>query len=167
MSRYITIDPDEWSLCVQVANARQVSSIKKGGRDTLSKKDGWLEEFTPHIIGCVGELAVAKALGVSWTGSVDTFRSVADLGKNIQVRHRKNPDFDLIVRGNDKDNDVFILSRGLPPGAIEVVGWILGRDAKREEWIKDYGNYNRKAHFIPSNELHSIESLIINNAQKN
>jgi len=157
VSRYITIDPDEWSLCVQVANARQVSSIKKGGRDTLSKKDGWLEEFTPHIIGCVGELAVAKALGVSWTGSVDTFRSVPDLEGGVQVRHRKNPTWDLIVRSNDKDHETFILSRGMPPGAIEVVGWISGKEAKNPEWLKDYGNFNKPAYFVPTWALKEIK----------
>lgn len=156
MSKYVTISPDEWSLCVQVANARQVSSIKKGGRDTVSKKDGWLEEFTPHIIGCVGELAVAKALGVSWTGSVDTFRSVPDLEGGVQVRHRKNPTWDLIVRSNDKDHETFILSRGMPPGAIEVVGWIKGSDAKREEWLKDVGNYGKPSYFVKAEYLNPI-----------
>ena len=167
MSKYTTISPDEFSLCVQVANARQVSSIKKKGKDSVNRKNNWVEELDKHIIGCIGELAVAKVLGVTWTGSVDTFKTESDLSGNIQVRHRSNPNFDLIVRDNDKDDDAFVLSRGLPPGAIEIVGWIFGKDAKKEKWLKDYGNYNRKAHFIPSEELHTIESLIINNEQKN
>lgn len=157
MSRYITIDPDEWSLCVQVANARQVSSTKKKGRDSVNKKGGWLEEFTPHIIGCVGELAVAKAIGVSWTGSVDTFKTVPDLEGGVQVRHRSNPTWDLIVRKNDSDTDIFILSRGMPPGAIEVVGWIKGSDAKNEEWLKDYGNFGKPAYFVPTWALKEIK----------
>jgi hypothetical protein len=156
VSRYVTISADEWSLCVQVANARQVSSIKKKGKDTVNKKQGWLEEFTPHIIGCVGEMAVAKALGVTWTGSVDTFKTVSDLSGNIQVRHRSDPRWDLIVRKNDSDSDVFILSRGMPPGAIEVVGKIRGGDAKREEWLQDKGGYGRPAYFVPS---HALEDL--------
>lgn len=157
MSKYISISPDEWSLCVQVANARQVSSLKSKGKDSVFKKGGWLEEFSPHIVGCVGEMAVAKALGVTWTGSVDTFKTVADLGDRIQVRHRSNPSWDLIVRHNDKDDDVFILSRGLPPGAIEVVGYIKGSDAKQEKWLKDYGSWGRASYFVPASELKEIK----------
>ena len=100
---------------------------------------------------------MAKALGVSWTGSVDTFRSVPDLEGGVQVRHRSNPSWDLIVRHNDKDSDTFILSRGLPPGAIEVVGWITGKEAKNEEWLKDYGNFNKPAFFVPTWALKEIK----------
>lgn len=157
MSRFISISPDEWSLCVQVANARQVSSLKSKGKDSVFNKGGWLEEFSPHIVGCVGEMAVAKALGATWTGSVDTFKTVADLGHNIQVRHRTNPSWDLIVRSNDKNDDAFVLSRGMPPGAIEVVGWIRGVEAKKEEWLKDYGGYGKPSYFVPSSELKEIK----------
>ena len=156
LSKYISISPDEFSLCVQVANARQTSSLKSKGRDSVFKKNGWLEELTPHIIGCVGEMAVAKALGISWTGSVDTFNTVADLGKNLQVRHRSNPNWDLIVRTNDKSDDIFVLSRGMPPGAVEVVGWIRGSEAKDDKWLKDVGGYGRPSYFIPAHALKEI-----------
>lgn len=159
MSKYVTISPDEWSLCVQVANARQVSSIKKKGRDSVNKKDGWLEEFNKHIIGCVGELAVAKVIGVSWTGSVDTFKTESDLSGNIQVRHRSNPVWDLIVRTNDSDDDIFVLSRGMPPGAVEVAGWITGEAAKRTEWLRDYGGYGRPSYFVDCAHLKPMEEL--------
>lgn len=160
MSKYTIISPDEFSLCVQVANARQVSSLKKKGKDSVNRKSNWVEELDKHIIGCIGELAVAKVVGVTWSGSVDTFKTESDLGDNLQARHRSNPNFSLIVRDNDKDNDVFILSRGLPPGAVEIVGWIRGEDAKKPEYIKDYGSYGRPAYFVPDNKLMSIDLLI-------
>ena len=159
MSKYTTISPDEFSLCVQVANARQVSSIKKKGRDSVNRKSGWLEELDKHIMGCIGELAVAKVIGVSWTGSVDTFKNESDLLGGIQVRHRSNPVFDLIVRENDNDDDVFILSRGLPPGAIEIAGWMKGRDAKRKEWLRDPGGYGRPSYFVDCAHLQPMEDL--------
>lgn len=157
-SRYVSLNADEWSLCVQVANSRQVSSIKKGGRDNLYKKKGWLEEFDIHIAGCVGELAVAKVIGVTWTGSVDTFKA-PDLGGDIQVRHRTNPLWDLIVRSVDKDQERFVLSRGMPPGLIEVAGWIRGIDAKREEFLKDWGNYGKPSYFVPAYKLNDMETI--------
>lgn len=159
MSKYTTISPNEWSLCVQVANARQVSAIKSKRKDSVNPKKGWLEEFNKHIIGCVGELAVAKVIGVSWTGSVDTFKTEADLGSNIQVRHRSNPAYDLIVRENDNDDDIFILSRGMPPGAIEISGWIRGRDAKKKEWIRDFGNFGKPSYFVDCAHLQPMEDL--------
>lgn len=159
VSKYVTISPDEFSLCVQVANARQVSSIKKKGRDSVNRKNNWVEELDKHIIGCIGELAVAKVIGVTWTGSVDTFKTESDLSGNIQVRHRSNPVWDLIVRTNDNDDDVFVLSRGIPPGAVEVAGWIKGKHAKREEWLRDYGGYGRPSYFVDSAHLKPMEEL--------
>ena len=157
MSLYTSISPDEWSLCVQVGHAREMDSIKRKGKDNLNKKDNWLDELNPHIVGCVGELAVAKVIGVSWTGDVGTFASKSDLSGNVQVRHRTNPTWQLIVRDKDKDDDLFILSRGMPPSLVEVVGWIQGRDAKNAEWLKDYGNYGKPSFFVPDNQLKSME----------
>lgn len=158
MSSYISISPDEWSLCVQVANSRQVSSIKRGSSDALYKKSGWLEEFNIHIAGCVGELAVAKVLGVTWSGSVDTFK-LPDLEGGVQVRHRTNPLWDLIVRHGDSDSEKFVLSRGMPPGLIEVAGWIVGSDAKKEEYLKDWGNYSKPSYFVPAYKLNKMETI--------
>lgn len=159
MSKYTTISPDEFSLCVQVANARQVSSLKKKGRDSVNRKNNWVEELDKHIIGCIGELAVAKVIGVTWTGSVDTFKTESDLSGNIQVRHRSNPVWSLIVRTNDSDDDIFVLSRGMPPGAIEVAGWMKGKDAKRDEWLSDPGGYGRPSYFVDSAHLQPMEEL--------
>ena len=159
MSKYTTISPDEFFLCVQVANARQVSSIKKKGKDSVNRKNNWVEELDKHIIGCIGELAVAKVIGVTWTGSVDTFKTESDLSGNIQVRHRSNPVWDLIVRTNDSDDDIFVLSRGMPPGAIEVAGWMKGKDAKRDEWLSDPGGYGRPSYFVDSAHLQPMEEL--------
>lgn len=159
MSKYTTISPDEFSLCVQVANARQVSSLKKKGRDSVNRKSNWVEELDRHIIGCIGELAVAKVIGVTWTGSVDTFKTESDLSGNIQVRHRSNPVWSLIVRTNDSDDDIFVLSRGMPPGAIEVAGWMKGKDAKRDEWLSDPGGYGRPSYFVDSAHLQPMEEL--------
>lgn len=159
MSKYTTISPDEFSLCVQVANARQVSSLKKKGKDSVNKKNNWVEELDKHIMGCIGELAVAKVIGVTWTGSVDTFKTESDLSGNIQVRHRSNPVWSLIVRTNDSDDDIFVLSRGMPPGAIEVAGWMKGKDAKRDEWLSDPGGYGRPSYFVDSAHLQPMEEL--------
>lgn len=158
VTTYVSITPEDWSLCIQVANARQVSSIKKKGRDNLYKKNGWLEEHSVHVVGCVGELAVAKAIGVTWSGDVDTFK-LPDLPGNIQVRHRSNPNWDLIVRQDAKDDEVYVLSRGMPPGIIEVAGWIKAGDAKQEQWLKDWGNYGKPSYFVPSDALNRMEDL--------
>lgn len=103
-----------------------------------------------HIEGACGEAAVAKALNRFWDGSVDSFKSGGDVG-GIQVRTRSRHDYELIVRADDRDTDVFVLVTGRAP-TFRVVGYILGRDAKRPEFLQRHGN-RPGAYFVPYSVL--------------
>lgn len=155
---FVSIDTIEFKTAIGVAADRAIQSITRNNKDSLSKKN-WLDNLTTHIVGCIGELAVAKVLNITWNRSVGTYKSQADLGGRLEVRHRSNPEFQLIIRDNDKDDSIYILSRGMPPGAIEIVGWIYGHMGKKEEYKKDPGGYGRPAYFIPDNVLQPMESL--------
>lgn len=154
---FIQLNEDEFDLCVQVALRRQHSASVKRLKDSVKHKRDWVDSLSGHIKGAIGEMAVAKALNLSWTGSVDVFKSVSDVG-NLEVRHRSRPDWDLIVRNGDSDDAIYVLSRGLPPSLIEVCGWIRGSDAKQKKWIQQHGNL-RPAYFIPAEELQPLEGL--------
>lgn len=148
---FVVLTPDEWKMAIGVAADRQLSAIKKGLKDSVKKKKHWVEDLTFHAYGVIGEMAAAKVLGLTFTGSVDTFRNHPDLS-GMEVRFRSNPTWQLIVRDNDKDDAKYLLVRGVPPSAVEVVGWIMGRDAKNPEWLRSYGNL-KPAHFVPDSEL--------------
>lgn len=155
---YTTITPDEWKLACQVGLDRAVSAIKRKLKDSVNKKKNWLDDLDQHVKGAVGELAASKVLGVQWTGSVDTFKSASDLDGNIEIRFRSNPEWDLIVR-EDRDDAKLVLVRGMPPGAIEVAGWIMGKDAKQDRWKARHGGL-REAYFVPAGELRDVGELL-------
>lgn len=109
-----------------------------------------------HIEGAIGELILAKGLGVFWTGTVNTFRSGGDV-LHYQVRTRSKPEYELPVRPDDDPEKIFVLVRG-HGYAYDIVGWIKGADARRDEWVQTYGG-RPKAWFVPDDALHSAEEL--------
>lgn len=154
----IELSKSEFWNAISVGVMRQCSSLKKGlkhahGANEKDDLNGW----SMHIEGACGEAAVAKALNVYWAGTVDTFKFGADIGEKIQVRTRSKDYYDLIVRSDDKDDDIFVLVTGRAP-TFNVVGWILGRDAKKPQWVQNYGN-RVPAWFVPQKNLIDIQSL--------
>lgn len=123
--------------------------VSRGG-DPDDNGDGW----TRHVEGACGEMAVSKVLGLYWSASVDTYRSRADVG-SYQVRTRLKPQYQLYVRPSDPDGAPFFLARGRAPN-FEIIGWIRGHAAKREEWLHEHGG-PPAAYFVPDEALTPIE----------
>ena len=154
----VTLDWSELELAAAVGLRRQLSSLRDQRKDKHGfSGPGW----TIHIEGACGELAVAKALGRYWNGSVDTFKDADIPGEHtaigfgkVQVRTRSNAYYDLIVRPDDADQDVYILVTGRAP-EFEVHGWIRGRDAKQKMWLRTYGD-RPAAYFVPQSALQRL-----------
>lgn len=155
---FTTLSLAEFDECVQLALKRQQSAVEKKLKDSVRKQRDWVDSLSGHIKGVIGEMAVAKALGIPYSGTLDTFRTVADVGRYLEVRHRSNPAWDLIIRDDDSDSKIYILSRGLPPGAIEIAGWTLGKDAKQKRWLDTKGGL-RPAYFVPAEFLQPMDGL--------
>lgn len=130
---------------------RQLEALSQGRPDRhgYDGADGW----TVHVEGACGELAVAKLLNRYWAGTLNTFKEGGDVG-NIQVRTRSRENYDLIVRTDDRDEDVFVLVVGRAP-KYRVVGWIRGKDAKRAEWSQTHGG-RPAAFFVPQHALRAF-----------
>lgn len=144
----------ELFLASQIGVKRQVEALKRNLPDRHGAKadQGW----QVHVEGAAGEMAAAKALGLYWSGSINTFKTGGDIG-TLQVRTRSRHDYDLIVRDSDRDDDRFVLVVGCAP-VFDVIGWILGRDAKRQEWTRTHGGRS-EAYFVPQNQLLPIETI--------
>lgn len=143
----------------EIGRLRHLVSVKRGLLDQHGfTGDGWAE----HIEGACGELAVAKALGRYWDGSVNTFEQ-PDL-PGLQVRTRSQTYYDLIVRPADSDDDLFVLVTGRCPRYV-VRGWIKGADAKQEQWLQTHGN-RPGAYFVPQSALHEMSKLPSENENK-
>lgn len=110
-----------------------------------------------HIEGACGEMAVAKALGMYWGGSVNTFKASGDVGK-LEVRTRSSDDYELLVRKDDADDATYILVTGTAP-RYTVHGWLRGRDAKRSEWLNTHGG-REAAYFVPQQALRNMDELV-------
>ncbi len=107
-------------------------------------------------------MAVAKATGRYWSGSLGNLRA-DDVGE-IQVRTTSRPENRLIIHEADQDEKYFVLVTGRAP-QFRIVGWIMARDAKREEWWQDPAG-GRAAYFVPQSALRPISELTIGNAQR-
>lgn len=130
------------------------------GRDLVAKQQGrtpWATEASTllnHIIGAVGELTVAKALGVYWNPDVGgndhsdgdvagyEVRTTFSLGEQV-----------LPVKDNDDDNRVLVLVTGDPP-CMTIAGWMLAREARaKPDYLRSrYGRAPR--YYVPVKDLH-------------
>lgn len=136
-----------------IGTRRHNEAIAQGRRDTAGFKGDGLEI---HKQGASGETAFAKSMNFYYSGSVNTYKTGGDVGR-IQVRTRSKHDYDLLIRSNDKDDDIFVLVTGLSPNFL-VHGYILGVDAKRQEYLQDHGN-RPPAYFVPQYKLLPIRDL--------
>ena len=152
----VVLSWSEVSTAVDVGKFRQIRSLQKNLKDKhgFNGDNGW----TIHVEGAAGEMAFAKVMNVYWNMACDVFKA-PDIGGNVQIRTRSKDNYELIVRPDDSDTDVFVLVTGKAPNFC-VRGWIAGKDAKQAEWSKTYAN-RPAAFFVPQSELKDLSELVI------
>ena len=161
----VKISPELLSLAIHNASLRLIESLRNNRNDSLFAK-GWTGAFMAHYYGAIGELAAALALNVFPGFKINQFSTKeSDLLGGLEVRHRKNLSHDLIIRDSDPDDKRFILTRGEPPD-IEITGWIIGENGKKEEYRRNFGGYG-PCWFVPAEALNPIESFYANNNREN
>ena len=151
----VSLEWYELAMAIGVGERRQQQAGKLGCEDAHGFKGDGLEV---HIEGACGEMAGSKWCGYYWPGTVGTFGYGGDAGipssdPGPQFRTRSRDYYDLIVRPNDRDEDWFILVVGRRP-SYHIVGWLYGKEAKQERWVKKYGG-RPPAYFIPQANLRS------------
>lgn len=150
----VFLTDEELKLADSIGNLRQDES-EKDGRRAAHGFNG--NERACHVLGARGELAVAKALGLQWDATVNTFHNRGDVG-DIEVRTRTNHSYDLLVRADDADDRRFVLVIGIDR-VFSIYGWKRGADAKLKRWIASYGN-RPEAYFVPKDRLEPLHSLL-------
>lgn len=147
--------PEIW-MATTAGLMRRIHGIQKGRCDKFGDSPviGWGND----INGAIAEFGAAKILGVFWSGTVGRI-DLPDVG-HYQVRCKIKAHNHLILRPEDSDGEVFISAwLDLPHFAVELHGWLYGREAKREEWWREppavpYGGF-----FAPCEALRPIEEL--------
>lgn len=120
---------------------RQVENLAKN-RTPKYGAGRWLD-WQLAIDGCLGECALAKYLGIFWSGK-GRFAGL-DVGR-YQVRTSQTGP-DLLLHPDDQDNHIFWLVVGLN-GEYEIRGWIEARIGKDKKYWRDPVG-GRGCYFVP------------------
>lgn len=149
----VRLSPYEIDMAANVGLRRQLEALRSGLKDCHGfEGDGW----GVHIEGAMGEMAFAKASGMFWDGSVNTFRIQGDVGR-VEVRTRSQHQYELIVRDNDKDDSYYVLVTG-KYGEYQIRGYIVGAKAKKPRWSRTHGN-RPAAFFVPHGAMEPVARL--------
>lgn len=155
---HISLTCAELLLAGQAGVMRRVESIKsKRKNPDRVTKTPWEND----IVGCIGEAAVSKFLGVYFGGNLCTFKR-PDLPGKIQVRATTNEDGHLIYRPGESLEDLYVLvivDRAESTQCM-IWGWMQGKQAKEVGEFTDFGHPDKpKAYQVLRSKLHPIESL--------
>lgn len=153
MPAIVWLTPKEAIAAESVGLDRQIRSMLAGRKPAHGAKIGnstWL-----HMVGARGELAFAKAMGLLWTGHVDVFHEVADVG-DFEVRTRTKHWHDLIVRPCDPPRNFALVTTESRLGPYVVHGWISMQSAKQDRFLKIHGG-RPAAYFVPSAALNAFQ----------
>ena len=148
----------EMMTAYHIASQRRIMNMKKGlaGKYGAPEKDG-SEEL--DIVSTRGEMAVAKALNLYWSGSVGDYGAV-DVGGLVEVRTRTKSWHSLIIHPEDKDWAPYVLVDSSATPSFRLVGWVFGREGKKEEYWSDPAKTGRHAYFVDQERLNPMSKLL-------
>lgn len=112
-----------------------------------------------HKLGCAGEMAVAKYLGLKkfLFSELTPKKGSCDLPFNIDVKTRRRSWHNLIVQKDDIMSKNFWLVT-IEDKHINLEGWIYGHEAFKDEYVNDPVG-GRPAYFVPKRRLKTPESF--------
>lgn len=150
----VRLDWGEIYRAADVGLQRQIANLRRGRQDVAGAEDGLGWEY--HMIGAIGECAVAKALGIYWNGNMGNLGAadVADLEVRTADRSYKK----LILRPDDPHDSIFILALVHALPSVKLAGWIKGEDGMLAMW-EQAPNGRPPAYFVPQSSLYSMRDL--------
>ena len=140
-----------------VAGQRQTMNMKRSINAKHGAPEGAGGEEL-HILAAQGEMAVAKALNLFWSGTVGEYGAI-DVGGAVEVRTRSQQWHELIIHEDDRDDVPFVLVLGGNAPLMFLAGWIWGREGKQPKFWKDPAK-GRPAYFVPRSGLRPMADLV-------
>ena len=111
------------------------------------------------IEGVLGEIAVARYLGLYPYGLMERSDKHPDVGEHYEVRTRPKEWMELFYRKNDKDDKYYILVTG-SYGTYNLRGWISAAEIlSHQEWYHNNDKTTTTSYWVPNNQLHPMEEL--------
>jgi hypothetical protein len=133
----VTLTDQDASLCHLAALIKYIKADGVLGRTPRynAKLDfhGRIAEFSQSI---AAELAVSRALAYPYDAFKDTYKTLADVGENLEIRWTDYNDGHLIVYPTDRITDIAILVTNHHPDYI-IKGWMPVAVAKRDKYKKE------------------------------
>lgn len=160
MRRIVELSEEHLALARQEARRRQAHNESARLRGRNRAPAAGEKALRMHVLGCIGEVAVAKFLGFEQHLFVNktAIRGAADLPGNIEVKTRSNHDYDLLIQLDDDPSKTFILATYEEGPGVVIHGWIAGQHAMRKELIRVFVR-NRPCYAVPQYALRPMESL--------
>lgn len=154
----ITLDWYDCGRAAQIGCMRNIDSLqrKSKNKNNLDETDNW----TLHVEGAAGELAVARYFGVPWPGLVGCPQApdVRINGRWCQVKTNKSRRWtDLIVKQDDPDGFNYIGVLSFLPEFV-ITGWLPAAEIKQTRFWRDPTG-GRPAYFVPRDLLRPIDEL--------
>lgn len=152
----VTVPQDEYDEAIRIGKKRFEQAKQGHMRDTIGEDDE-----RSHVLGAIGECAAAKALGIEWSKSLHTFKTVPDVGR-FDIRTRSRSDGELIVRENDPVGRPVILV--VPSGGRSGRDWCLAGQIdgslywRQVRWWGDPGGRGHPCWSIPQEFLIPVHS---------
>jgi hypothetical protein len=146
------------ALAAQHGLSRCLHNLKDGRKDANGAEQVAGIGADMHIMGAIGEAAVAQHYGIEWKPM--EFRRV-DVG-GFEVRSTDYKLGRLVLHEGDRIGCPYILARLHKLPVVVLVGWLAGEDGMRKDW---WGECNparpngRPAFWVPNAELHDMEEL--------
>jgi hypothetical protein len=134
--------------------ARKAAVARQTENAAIGRKSAYghdaRDDLMTHIVGCRGELVVARMLDLEWCGK-GTFRG-ADVGpyqvRSTQGDHRRK----LILHKEDPDNAIFWLATSIGREFV-IHGFARAGEQKLDQFWEDPTRNDRYAWFVPHHRL--------------
>lgn len=155
---FVTVSKDELDGAVAHGKELHRLAIEAGRPDRHGLKNS-TDEI--HVLGAIGEMVVAKFLGVAWEPTQDfNERGKGDVTNDgrYEVRCTRRRNGRLIVRDNDHDDRPYILVTHHDDYTFAIRGWMLGRDAKKFPKIELVPG-RAPQHVVLQSELNPAEGI--------
>lgn len=137
-----------------IGTIRQYTSDQRKSEYSVGFTEEKMTALAAHIEGAMGEICVAKALGVYFDATVNTYGK-ADLGDDIGVRTTNKESNNLVLYPKDNPNYFYYLVKGSSPN-YRICGWIQGKDAKQDKYLVTHINRSVPVWRIPEEDLNPI-----------
>lgn len=149
MTQTVTLEWYERLVAKMVGSTRRHFSEQKGSKDVNGPPDDNAVENHQH--SAAAEAAVAKFTGRYWPATINTYKTLGDVGE-LEVRSSYNPKAFLTVYPHDNPNRPYVLVTGRMP-TFRIHGWIWGWEAQqRPDWLRQRPDW-RPRYAVPQSAL--------------